>query len=410
MSNSLAIAMVTATLERLLRNAIEESFGATFTVTTDRPRRNGEDPPAGDIAGSQAAVNIFLYQVNPNGAWRNRDLPTRGAGGQLLQRPVAAVDLHYIFTFYGDESLLEPQRLLGITLSTLHATPVLSREMIAATRQLLPGGPLAMLAASDLDEQIDLVRLTPHCFDLDQMSKLWSIFSQNAYALSVAYLASVVLIEAAQTPQAPLPVREGRVYVTAFKQPAIETVRAESGGPITAGSRIILTGSNLQADPVRVRIGGVEVEPLAVSGEQIVLAAPLLNVQAGVQGISVAHPLLLGEPPAQRPGAESNTLAFTLSPLVVGSTVAGSTLTVRLLPAAGRRQRVRLLLVRPDLSLTYELEPDASAAAGAAQETLDFNVASVEAGAYLVRLQVDGAQSPLTAGANGEFIGPSVTI
>jgi hypothetical protein len=399
--------MVTATLERLLTNAIQPLFSA-FDVTTDRPRRNGED--ADGITGTGAAVNIFLYQANPNPAWRNHDLPTRTSGGQVTQRPTAALDLHYLFTFYGDESLLEPQRLLGITVATLHATPVISRELIRATKIALGGGDLALLAASDLDEQIDQVRIAPHCFDLDHMSKLWSIFSQNAYALSVAYQASVVLIEAEQTPAAALPVRVGSVYTVTYKQPQIDAARSESGGLLTVGSRAVLTGSNLQADIVRVRLGAVEIEPLAVADSQIVFAVPL-TARAGVQAVQVTHPLLLGEPPTLRPGADSNAAAMVVSPQIVSTAQTGTTLNVRVQPAVGSRQRAQLLLVQLDPPLTVQLDADAPTAnPDLARDVLPFDVSGVQAGTYLVRVQVDGAQSPLGSAPDGTFISPTVTL
>lgn len=415
MSNSLAVAMVTATITRLLRNAIQAEFSTTFNVSTGRPHRNGEEAQAGEITGSGATVNLFLYQVNPNLSWRNNDLPTRTSSGQLMQRPVAAIDLHYLLTFYGDDDALEPQRLLGITVSALHTTPVLTREMITATKASLAGGDLALLAASDLDEQIDVVRLTPHCFDLDQMSKLWSIFSQNAYALSVAYLASVVLIEAPITPQVVLPVREGLVYATIFKHPYIETVRSESGGAIIAGSRVVITGSNLRSDLTRVRIGSTEIEPLAVSDTLVTFAIPYLGVRAGVQPVQVTHPLMLGDPPTQRPGAESNAAAFVVAPTITGTNLREPppdprTLSVGVIPAVGKRQKVRLLLVQAATSQSFQLEALPPADPNVPQATVDFDVTGLPAGTYLIRVQVDGAQSLLESDASGNFISPTVTL
>jgi hypothetical protein len=43
-----------------------------------------------------------------------------------------------------------------------------------------------------------------------------------------------------------------------------------------------------------------------------------------------------------------------------------------------------------------------------AEVVIDY--AGVEAGSYLVRVQVDGAESPLTMGNNGMFSGPQVII
>jgi hypothetical protein len=66
-------------------------------------------------------INVFLYQISPNAALRNQDLPTRTHDNKLLRKPQAAVDLHYLLTFYGDYSTLEPQRLLGAATLALHA-------------------------------------------------------------------------------------------------------------------------------------------------------------------------------------------------------------------------------------------------------------------------------------------------
>ena len=105
MSNHLAIATVTASLRRMVQGVVSADVSGA-TVTTVRPTESGAGLP-------QTGVNIFLYQVVPNPDLRNLDLPTRRADGSVLQRPVAALDLFYLFSFYGDQSTLESQRLLG---------------------------------------------------------------------------------------------------------------------------------------------------------------------------------------------------------------------------------------------------------------------------------------------------------
>ena len=103
MSNFLAIATVTAGLQRVLEAAVSVDVPGA-TVTTERPEtRQGNAGTAG--------VNVFLYETIPNGAHRNADVPTRDGGGQVLVRPTAALDLHYLLSFYGSEKDLEPQRL-----------------------------------------------------------------------------------------------------------------------------------------------------------------------------------------------------------------------------------------------------------------------------------------------------------
>ncbi|MGH7451736.1 MAG: DUF4255 domain-containing protein, partial [bacterium] len=117
MSNFLAIATVTATLRELLDTNIGRDMSGV-DVTTKRP----EDLES----ATQAAVNIYLYQVTPNAAYRNADLPTRDSDSQAVRRSQAAVDLHYLLTFLGNDEQLVPQRLLGIVTRILHSHPVLT--------------------------------------------------------------------------------------------------------------------------------------------------------------------------------------------------------------------------------------------------------------------------------------------
>src|SRR5207244_718340 len=100
----------------------------------------------------------YLYQVSPNAALTNADLPARRNNGELMQRPQAALDLNYLLTFYGAEAQLEPQRLLASTVRALHARPILTREII---RQTIAKPTFAFLANSNLADAIDLVKLTP---------------------------------------------------------------------------------------------------------------------------------------------------------------------------------------------------------------------------------------------------------
>ncbi len=191
MSNALAIATVTAALAQIVRTAVQSTVPGS-DVLTERPVA---EPPEGP------RVRLFLYQCTPNPALRNRDLPTRTADGTATQRPAAALDLHYLLVFYGDESKLEPQRMLGAVVRDIHAKPVLTRQMIrdaVASQDFLEG--------SNLADSYEQVKFTPLLLSMEELSKLWSVFFQAPYALSVAYQATVVLIESEEGASAPLPV------------------------------------------------------------------------------------------------------------------------------------------------------------------------------------------------------------
>ena len=153
----------------------------------------------------------------PNPAYRNADLPTRRGDGQLAQRPQAALMLHYLFSFFGDDANLEPQRLLGAAMRQLHAQPLLTKQEIIQAIATPPYDTI--LPASNLAEQVDLVRFTPLGLSLEELSKAWSVFFQSPYVLSVAYQASAVLIETDDAAQKALPVQSRNLYVVPFRQP-----------------------------------------------------------------------------------------------------------------------------------------------------------------------------------------------
>ena len=147
MSNALAIATVTATLKEVLQESATYIVPGS-EVTTLRPQ--SVTNPTTD----NARINIYLYQIVPNTALRTADLPTRRTDGTLIQPPQSAWDLHYLFSFYGDDSALEAQRLLGSTVDVLHSQPFLSRSKIRTIINNANGNN-QFLANSNLHEQVE---------------------------------------------------------------------------------------------------------------------------------------------------------------------------------------------------------------------------------------------------------------
>ena len=185
---------------------------------------------------------------------------------------------------------------------TLHARPIPARQQIQQTLAVEPFKTL--LARSNLAEAVELVKFSPIPLSLEELSKLWSVFFQTAYTLSVAYQASVVMIESDEkTPQAALPVRARTLTVVPFRQPVIEQVMAQAGKeqPIVADSTLVILGQQLHGDLTQVHIGGVEVaRPQRVSETRLSLPLPrslLARYGPGVQGVQVIQPLLLSIPP-----------------------------------------------------------------------------------------------------------------
>lgn len=406
MSNFLAIATVTAALSQVLRDGIQSDVAGADVTTLD-PSASGGAVPA-------TRVNLFLYQVTPNAAWRNADLPTRRSDGQLVQRPQVALDLHYLLTFYGDEGQLEPQRLLGSAVRTLHERPLLTRQKIQQTIVQPPFD--TFLGNSNLADGVELVKFTPTSLSLEELSKLWSVFFQISYRLSAAYQGTVVLIESEEVPQMALPVLERNVYVMPFRQPVIEQITSQAGAsqPIIAGSTLLILGQRLRGNVTRVRIWGEEVTPPEVSDTQISLPLsspplPAAALRAGVQGVQVVHKMLMGTPETEHRGVESNVEAFVLHPTITSVSAINTQVTVQVSPIVGERQRVVLLLnentTAAPAAYTFVDEPRP-----AGTSSIEIAISGVKPAEYFVRLQIDGAESPLDLDPVSPTFGPTVTI
>jgi hypothetical protein len=243
MSNSLAIAAVTATLRNLLIR------GLGIQDVTARPLDNARRSATGN------QVNLFLYQVLPDAAWRNQEMPRQLKPGETGYPPLPLV-LYYLLTAYSDdEDDTNAHRLLGQAMSVLHDHPLLGAEEIKNATT-----PITDLNGSDLHDQIERVRITLQPLVFEEMSKLWTTF-QTHYRVSAAYQVSVVLIESLRPPKAPLPVLQrgqgdrGVVLqadpVPPF--PALNSVRLpERRLSAVPGDLVILNGSRLSGGVARL--------------------------------------------------------------------------------------------------------------------------------------------------------------
>ncbi|HME31290.1 MAG TPA: DUF4255 domain-containing protein [Terriglobales bacterium] len=404
MSNFLAIATVTAALQQLLQPPVSAAVTGA-KVGFNRPDGSGGGTPS-------PGVNVYLYQVTPNAAFRNVDLPTRRSNATLVRKPLAALDLHYLFTFQGNDAALEPQRMLGVVASTLEEQPLLSADDINAA--ITSAQFSAILGASDLANQVEQVRFTPTALTLEEFSKLWSAFFQVEYSLSAAYQASVVLIESEETPQTALPVQARNLYVSPFHYPTITQVVSQAGAdqPILPTSTLVIQGTNLLGAVTLVRIGNVTVTPPTVTEKAIIMPVPT-NAQAGVLGLQVIQQLELGTPPVPHSGFESNVAAVVLHPVIVPTSATSSQVIVNITPPVQAQQRVTLLLNEattppPPSPAAFSFSlPPVTATTG----SLTFAISGVTVGkTYFVRVTVDGAESPLDLDPTSSTFGPTVTI
>lgn len=397
MSDFRAVAAVTATLQNMLQSAVAAAVPGAV-VRTGRPEKNPSTTSPGE-------VNIFLYQVTPNPAFRNLELPVRRSDGTIVRPPTLAIDLHFLLSFYGDDAKQIPQLLLGVVTSTMHTYPFPRVED-------MPGhGSDAdnPLAGSGIEEQADRLRFAPMLLSHDELSRLWSIFFQVPYALSAAYLCSVVLIESDLTPQPALPIR--RAELSALPEalpPQLERVSPQTLS-LSGDARITLTGSNLRADDL-VRFGSREASPESATKTSITVPLPA-DLPAGVQQVQVAR---------RATGMASNPLAFVLQPSLSGEVrfeESGPSLEVSISPPVASGQRVGVLLNETGAPADRKPRSYAFAAPGMVTGSeVTVPIPGVEAGTYLVRVQVNGIASALASDLDprsptfNQYTGPKVVV
>lgn len=398
MSNHLAIATVTATLQSILQsvaNEVGEKVGDKILASIERPTDSQQDKPG---------LNIFLYRVSVNTTYSNNDLPTRNMMGQFVTKPQIALDLYYLFTFYGKG--LIPQRLLGRTMSTLDAQPILPPAKI---QRVISNGS-SELAESDLAKQIERIRFSPTPLDLEELSKLWSVFLQVPYALSVAYQASVVLIDADVSAQRALPVRQGGARGNAGVGwlPQIEQITPQflDYSPIQP-MLITLHGTALVADDSEILIDGTPITTTlqVLAGGSIRFELPK-SVNAGVKTIHIRHRWQEGDSHrsissnpaaiAVRPGVINRTAQIKLTRQSTSSgVVLAGTYVVDLTPPLIKGQRAKLLLNQIKADAPAALSVNFTGTGSSISIPLSIPENQFSKGDYLVRVQVDNAESSL---------------
>ena len=168
---------------------------------------------------------------------------------------------------------------------------MLTRDLIRKTIAKTEFAPF--LANSNLADAVELVKFTPLPLSLEELSKLWSVYFQTPYSLSVAYQGTVVLIESEDSTHAALPVRARNIYVVPFRQPLIEEVRSKDGADQfifsdvdnrhfgRASARRCDSGNELAVLMLTPEIANV-------SDTEISLTLPA-GLRAGVQGLQVVQ-------------------------------------------------------------------------------------------------------------------------
>jgi hypothetical protein len=372
MSNFQAIATVTATLVYLLNQEVPVDVPAT--ITAKPPDVIVDGPP-------YSGLNIFLYQVNLNQGFINRDQPARDSSGALVKRPRLALNLEYLLTATGDgNDDIQAHQILASAMRILNENPVLTSTLIqsavSSTPEIQGGGSIP---PSDLAYQIEQVKITPLQLKLDELTKLWSSFFQTNYRVSTAYEVTVILLDSQLTPKPSLPVLTTQVAVVPFSVPVIQSVDPQvlEAGP---GATLTINGLNLSTAEavVSVLINAVSVTPAPsdVTSTEISIVVPSA-VTPGVQSVQVVQSMQLAPGQPALPFFESNVVPFVLAPAITTpepiSATPGGTLLLSFTPNVVEGQQIDFLIGDYSISI---LQNDLAAQVAGATTTTSGNNAS----------------------------------
>jgi hypothetical protein len=394
MSSALAVAGVTAVLRGMIESWLDDNDanaalnGASASVTAVAP-----DTVALSGAAAGPKLNLFLHQVTQNPGWRNMGLPSRDSRGHQISAPPLAINLHYLLTAYGPEEL-QAEVLLGYGMQVLHERPVLDRAAIQAR---LP----APLKTSHLAQQVEQIKVTLEPMTSEELSRLWSAM-QAKYRPTASYQVSVLLIEAQANGRATQPVLSRGVFPTTElvpPLPGIDHVEPPDQQPVALlGDDVTVHGHHLDGANRGVRIENrildVDREIAAAAGNDSDQVRFTIPNQPAALAIGTYALSVLVQRPGDADRRETNRLPLAIVPRITtgfplnvardGQGTAQVDLAVR--PNVRPFQRVSLLI--GDRQVTAEPHP-------AATGSLSFKVADAPAGPHLVRVRVDGLDSPL---------------
>jgi hypothetical protein len=249
MSASSAIGMVSESLRDLLLGEMNPPVNVTILA----PDEGGGDPPR---------INLFLYKVQENAFLKNLDWQVKvGEPGTLVPPPLS-LKLSYLMTPYAEN--VEPtgnstaHQILGEAMRVLYEYPILPEDYLS----------------DGLKEAAEQIRITQNTLDLDELSKVWSTFTQP-FRLSVLYEVSVVQLDMSAGSEQAMPPRVqsvGTTVLAPFVPPTVDSIDPADG---SAGSTITFYGRNLSGWKAYViMMGRLILDGQNISGDSFDVTVP----------------------------------------------------------------------------------------------------------------------------------------
>lgn len=405
------------------------------SVVARSPEELSSNPP-----NNRVTLSVFAYHFTVNPGWQSsRPLPY-GAGGQRRENPLLALDARFVLTAYGPEP--EYERALGIAMLALHETHRITREILeAAAANIIPPGSPLPAALGELAEQEAPIKCTPLAMNPEELSQVWSTLNAGVHP-GMCYEVGTLLMEHVAPRDVAPPVAEPRLGVRLLNRPNI--TRMQFAPPPAAeadfhhravaspGDAFRLYGAGLRGEITEIKVGRriLPVDPVTARPDLLEGTLPS-DLRPGLVTAQVRHSW--DKPEGEEPPPASGTIPAELSnlmPLAIRPVLAATPVTlsnrrtddgVTLFDATlhfdvdvGAQQDVELFLraTTPDADghfTGYSFAASPETPPPALVSTRTCIIAGVEPGDYILRVQVDGAESELERDATG-YSGPIVTV
>ena len=180
--SSTAIGMVSESLRNLLVG--EMSLSPPVPVTILAP----------DESSNNRRINLFLYKVQENPAFKNMDWQVKRGSPDTLVPPPLSLNLFYLMTPYAPNDTVTgnatAHEILGEAMRVFSENPIVPDDYLVDGLQ-------------DAREQLQIIQNT---LDMEELARLWSTFTQP-FRLSVLYEVSVVQLDMLPASERPMPKR-----------------------------------------------------------------------------------------------------------------------------------------------------------------------------------------------------------
>jgi hypothetical protein len=123
-------------------------------------------------------LSLFLYKLSENPSLKNRDfIQDRYANPLRLRGPPLALDLFYLIIPFGNSE--SRQIILEKVMQLFHDFPILDKSLLSDD----------LVNSGNHELKILLNEIT-----IDDLNKLWSLFPNKPYRLSISYMVTPLMI------------------------------------------------------------------------------------------------------------------------------------------------------------------------------------------------------------------------